>query len=125
MLISLADTLDTTVSELLGETVSETPADDMKVISEKLEAINLQLARRSIAKVKTIRWILIAICALIFAIFVVLLLINGSYMEWDFNDPETAIAGTFMHGFEFIFVRVSPFVLLASIIGIIFTFKKK
>ena len=125
MLISLADTLDTTVSELLGETVSETPADDMKVISEKLEAINLQLARRSIAKVKTIRWILIAICALIVAIFVVLLLINGSYMEWDFNDPETAIAGTFMHGFEFIFVRVSPFVLLASIIGIIFTFKKK
>ena len=36
MLISLADELDTTVSELLGETVSEPVADDLKTISEKL-----------------------------------------------------------------------------------------
>ena len=99
-LIALADTLDTTVSELLGETVSETSEDDIKVISEKLETINLQLARQSMTRVKTVRWILIAICILIIAIFVGLLFINGSYMEWDFNDPELGIAGTFMHGFE-------------------------
>ena len=125
MLISLADTLDTTVSELLGETVSESPSDDIKTISEKLEVINLQLARQNIARVKTIRWILIALCILIAVIFIGLLVISGSYMDWNYNDPEMAIAGTFMHGFEFVFVRVAPLILLASVIGIVITYKKK
>ena len=56
MLIILADELDTTVSELLGEPVAEPTTDDLKILSEKLEVINLQLAKRSITKVKTIRW---------------------------------------------------------------------
>ncbi|MBO4637060.1 MAG: helix-turn-helix transcriptional regulator [Clostridiales bacterium] len=125
MLLSLADILDTNVSELLGESVAEAPSDDMKTISEKLEVINLQLARQSMSKVRTVRWILISICILIIAVFAVLLLINGSYMDWDFNDPESAIAGTFLHGFEFIFVRTAPFAFLASVIGIIMTYRKK
>ena len=48
MLILLADELDTTVSELLGDTVAEPVADDLKTISEKLEVINLQLAKKPI-----------------------------------------------------------------------------
>ena len=63
MLIILANELDTTVSELLGEPVAEPTTDDLKILSEKLEVINLQLAKRSITKVKTIRWILISLCA--------------------------------------------------------------
>ena len=59
MLIMLADELDTTVSELLGEPIAEPTIDDLKILSEKLEVINLQLAKRSLTKVKTIRWILI------------------------------------------------------------------
>ena len=46
MLISLSEVLETPVSTLLGETVVECKADDLKVISEKLEIINLQLAQR-------------------------------------------------------------------------------
>ena len=46
MLITLSEVLETPVSTLLGEKVPEAPADDLKVISEKLEIINLQLARR-------------------------------------------------------------------------------
>lgn len=65
MLIILANELDTTVSELLGEPVAEPTTDDLKILSEKLEVINLQLAKRSITKVKTIRWILISLCAVI------------------------------------------------------------
>lgn len=49
MLISLADELDTSVSELLGEPITEPATDDLKTISEKLEVINLQLAKRSMA----------------------------------------------------------------------------
>lgn len=125
MLISLADALDTSVSELLGEVTIKHDTDDIKVISEKLEVINLQLAQRSYARVKTIRWLLIALCLCIVVIFIALLAINGSYMNWDYQDPELAVAGTIIHGFEFIFVRIAPFVFLASIIGIVMTYKKR
>ena len=50
MLITLADELDTSVSVLLGETVMESMTDDLKAISEKLEVINLQLAKRNMVK---------------------------------------------------------------------------
>lgn len=115
MLISLAEILDTTVSELLGETITEPTPDDLKTISEKLEVINLQLARREASKIKTIRVVLVCLCILIDVIFVTLLAINGSYLDWNYNDPESAIAGTFMHGFEFVFVRLEPFVFIAAV----------
>ena len=77
MLIILANELDTTVSELLGEPVAEPTTDDLKILSEKLEVINLQLAKRSITKVKTIRWILISLCAVIVVIFIALASTNS------------------------------------------------
>lgn len=125
MLIMLADELDTTVSELLGETITEPTTDDLKILSEKLEVINLQLAKRSITKVKTIRWILISLCAVIVIMFIALAYMNSSYLNWNFNDPELAVAGTIMHGFEFLFVRLAPIVFLASVVGIVVTYKKR
>ena len=82
MLIILANELDTTVSELLGEPVAEPTTDDLKILSEKLEVINLQLAKRSITKVKTIRWILISLCAVIVVIFIALASTNSFYLNW-------------------------------------------
>jgi putative transcriptional regulator len=32
--------------------------------------------------------------------------------------------GTLLHGFEFLFVRIAPFMLIGSIIGIVLTYKK-
>ena len=125
MLIVLADELDTTVSELLGEPIAEPTTDDLKTLSEKLEVINLQLAKRSITKVKTIRWILISLCAIIVIIFIVLASMSSSYLNWNYNDPELAVAGTIMHGFEFLFVRLAPIVFLASVVGIVATYKKR
>lgn len=125
MLISLADELDTSVSILLGEEIQEVGSDDLKTISEKLEIINLQLAKRSMDKVKTIRWILISLCALIVIVFAVLAAMQSSYLGWDYNNPELAVAGTIMHGFEFIFVRLAPFAFIASVIGIVITYKKR
>jgi len=112
MLIILANELDTTVSELLGEPVAESTTDDLKILSEKLEVINLQLAKRSITKVKTIRWILISLCAVIVVIFIALASTNSFYLNWNYNynDPELAVAGTILHGFEFLFVRLAPIV---------------
>ena len=114
MLIMLADELDSTVSELLGEPIAEPTIDDLKILSEKLEVINLQLAKRSLTKVKAIRWILISLCAVIAIIFIALASMNSSYLDWNYNDPELAVAGTIMHGFEFLFVRLAPIAFLAS-----------
>ena len=127
MLIILANELDTTVSELLGEPVAEPTTDDLKVLSEKLEVINLQLAKRSITKVKTIRWILISLCAVIVVIFIALASTNSFYLNWNYNynDPELAVAGTILHGFEFLFVRLAPIVFLTSVVGVVVTYKKR
>ena len=125
MLIMLADELDTTVSELLGESVTEPAADDLKTISEKLEVVNLQLAKRSMSTVKAIRWILISLCVVILIIFISLVFMNSPYLDWNYNDPELAVAGTIIHGFEFIFVRIAPIIFLASVVGIIATYKKR
>ena len=46
LLLSLSEALETPVSTLLGETVAEPEADTLKALSEKLEVLNLQLARR-------------------------------------------------------------------------------
>ena len=125
MLIILANELDTTVSELLGEPIAEPTTDDLKILSEKLEVINLQLAKRSITKVKTIRWILISLCAVIVVIFIALASTNSFYLDWNYNDPELAVAGTILHGFEFLFVRLAPIVFWTSVVGIVVTYKKR
>ena len=125
MLIMLADELDTTVSELLGELVAEPTTDDLKILSKKLEVINLQLAKRSITKIKTIRWILISLCVVIVIIFIAIASMNSPYLDWNYNDLELAVAGTIMHGFEFLFVRLAPIAFLASVVGIVVTYKKR
>ena len=107
ILILLADELDTTVSVLLGEDVQENTPDDMKTISEKLEVINLLLAKKSMTRVKIVRWVFISLCILIVMLFIALTMINSSYLDWNYNDPELAVAGTILHGFEFFFVKSS------------------
>lgn len=124
-LISLAAELDTSVEVLLGETVPEHEPDDITALSEKLAAINLQLAEQSMAKRKAVRWALAAVCVLIVAVFVTLAAIKSPYLGWDYGNPELAAAGTILHGFEFVFVRLAPFALLAAIIGIVMTLRKK
>ena len=48
MLISISEVLDTPVSTLLGESIRIDNPNDLKVISEKLEIINLQLSQTKI-----------------------------------------------------------------------------
>lgn len=125
MLISISEALETPVSTLLGETVLETEVDTLKVISEKLEVINLQLAQRKTTRRNIIRWLLISLCAIIVMIFAVLGVLNSPYLGWDYSDPETAVLGVAFHAFEWLFVRVAPFLFLAAILGIFFTYRKK
>lgn len=124
MLISISEILETPVSTLLGETVTEIKTDDLKVISEKLETINLQLAQGKTARRKVFHWIFIALCIVIVIIFAALVLLNSPYSAWDYTDPETAVLGTAFHSFEWLFVRIAPFALIGTIIGAFLTQKK-
>ena len=123
-LISLAEELDTPVGVLLGETVPEHEPDDMTALSEKLAAVNLQLAEQSAAKRKAIRWALIFICVLIAAVFAALAAMKSPYLLWDYSDPELAAAGMILHGFEFVFVRLAPIAFLAAVVGTVLTKKR-
>lgn len=123
MLILLAEELDTTVSTLLGEEVHETNIDDLKTISEKLEVINLQLAKKNDNRIKAIRWSLIALCIAIIIVFALLSIMQSTYLNWNYDNPELAVAGTILHGFEFLFVRLAPIALIIAIIGIVLTYR--
>ena len=125
MLITISEVLETPVSILLGETVSTFTPDDLKVISEKLEIINLQLSQRKVARKKLLNCFLISICIIIILIFVVLATLNSPYLGWNYNDPETAVVGVALHAFEWLFVRLAPLILVGSIIGIIALYKAK
>ena len=125
MLISISEVLETPVSTLLGETVTEAEVDNLKAISEKLEVINLQLAQRKTTRRKIIRWLLISLCAIIVMIFAALIIWSSPYLGWDYSDPETAVLGVAFHSFEWLFVRVAPIIFIVAIIGIFFTFKRK
>lgn len=124
MLLTLSEALETPVSTLLGETVVEPQADAIKAISEKLEIINLQLARKKALRREIIHWLLISLCVVIVAVAVFLIAVNSPYLGWDYSDPELAVAGTAFHAFEWLFVRLAPIMLIATIVGIFLTRKK-
>ena len=114
LLIALSEALETPVSTLLGETVTEAEADQVKAISEKLEIINLQFARRKAMRRSALHWLLI----------VVLAAVNSPYLGWDYSAPETAVMGVAIHAFEWGFVRLAPFALIAALVGVFLTRKK-
>lgn len=124
LLISLSEALEVPVSTLLGETVIEPKADDLKAISEKLEVVNLQLARRATARRRVAHWLLISLCAALVLVSATLVAMSSPYLGWDLSDPETAVFGAALHVFEWLFVRLAPLALVATIFGIFLTRKK-
>lgn len=124
MLITMSEVFETPISILLGETIPESNVDDLKVIAEKLEVINLQLAQRKITRRKILYGSLIFLSLLIVMIFIALFLLDGSYLDWNYTDPEVAVAGAMIHGFEWLFIRLAPVILAGTIIAI-FMMRKK
>ena len=121
MLISISDILETPVSTLLGETISDSKVDDLKVISEKLEIINLQLSQRKNLRRKIIHWFLVSLCIIIIVTYIALILLNSPYLGWNYSDSERAVIGVNLHIFEWLFIRISPIILIGSVVGILLT----
>ena len=124
LLIVLSEALETPVSTLLGETVAEIEADEIKALSEKLEIINLQFARRKAMRRSALHWGLVAVCVVILAVAAVLVVVNSPYLGWDYSAPETAVMGVAIHAFEWGFVRLAPFALIAALVGVFLTRKR-
>ena len=124
LLLALSEALETPVSTLLGETVTEPEADDLKAISQKLEVINLQLSKRQQSRRKTVHFLFISLIIVIVLLTAVLFCLNSPYLGWNYNDPETAVLGTAFHSFEWVFVRIAPVVLIGAIVGTILTRRK-
>ena len=125
MLISLSEALDTPVSVLLGEIVEQTEVNDLKVISEKLEIINLQLALSRNAKRKKLIVLFSLLAVAIIAVWMLFIIFGSPYLAWDYSDPEIAVVGVLLHAFEWFFVRLSPVALIGAIVGIYLIWKKK
>lgn len=125
MLMALAEVLDSPVSMLLGETIAEREPDDLQMISEKLEVLNAQFARAQDSRRRTVHLVCIAFAVAVALVLCAFLAIGGSYLDWDFSNPEYATAATILHGFEWIFVRVAPFLLAVALFGAFATRKRR
>lgn len=125
MLLSISEILETPIHILLGENILENEKNDLKVISEKLEIINLQLAQKQKNKNLFIQKLLISVCILTILIFFVLVLFNSFYLNWDYSQPEYSVIGTLIHSFEYVFVRIAPFILLTAALGVYYLNKHK
>lgn len=124
MLLSISEALETPVSTLLGENVTVQKTDDLKAMSEKLEIINLQLAQRKLMRQKILHWLFIAVCVITVTISAVLIVFNSPYLGWNYSDPEIAVTGVAFHAFEWLFVRLAPFIFIGAMIGIFLTRKR-
>ena len=71
-----------------------------------------------------LHWLLVAVCAGLLAVAAVLAVVNSPYLGWDYSAPETAVMGVAIHAFEWAFVRLAPFVLIAALVGVFLTRKK-
>lgn len=122
MLISLSEVFEIPVSTILGENIEEKEKNDIKVISEKLEVINEQLSIIHIKKRKRILHFLIILDACILLLFLLLAVLGSPYQSWDYRDPEWSIIGTVWHGFEWLFFKVAPIlvIIITSALGIFF-----
>lgn len=125
LLLSISEVLETPVSMLLGETVAASEADDLKIISEKLEGINLLFARRKAAKRRLLHWLFIICCAVIAIVFAILVRLGSPYLGWDYSDPETAVFGAAFHVFEYLFVRLAPVALVGTFAGALLTQQRR
>ena len=121
LLIALSEALETPVSTLLGETVAEPEPDALKALSEKLEVLNLQLARRKELRRKLLHGLCIALCAGVVLAFGVLFTVGSPYLDWNYQDPETAVMGTALHAMEWLFVRAAPVLLIGAAVGAFLT----
>ena len=101
--------------------------NDLKVMSEKLEVINEQLAMKQKQKRKMLVNTLIVADVCLIILFILLAILGSPYQSWDYSDPEWSVIGTLRHSFEWVYFKVAPLMVfvITAILGIIFVKRNK
>ena len=60
----------------------------------------------------------------ILAIAAVLAVVSSPYLGWDYSELDTAVMAVDIYTFEWGFVRLAPFALIAALVGVFLTRKK-
>lgn len=115
MLICLADALDSDVNELLKES-NKKDNDDIKSLGQRLEVINQELVNKSKRNRKIICGVLIGMIIFIVLNIIVLYLMNSPYLNWNYQNIQTALIATFYQSYEWLFIRVAPIILVILIV---------
>ena len=127
MLMTISEIFETSVSEILGESIEEKEKNDLKVISEKLEVINEQLSITQKQKRKRSFILLLIADIFVILLFILLAILGSPYQSWDYSDPEWSVIGTLWHSFEWVYFKVAPLmiIVITAILGVIFVKRNK
>ncbi len=130
LLVSLANALDVSVNDLLSEmpapeAVDSQSAGDLRAIAEKLEAVNLWIARQGIRRRAVLEGVSVAVLAATSIGFAAAFVLGSPYLGWDLSDPETAVMATMLHGIEWAFVRAVPFLIVAAGVGVFLAARRR
>ena len=127
MLMTISEIFETPVSEILGESIEEKEKNDLKVISEKLEVINEQLAIKQKQKIKMLVNTLIISNICFVLLFILLAMLGSPYQSWDYSNPKWSVIGTLWHSFEWVYFKVAPLmiIVITAILGVIFVKRNK
>lgn len=128
MLVTIAETLGTTVNTLLGETIKPDISSELKIIANKLEVINEHMVKQNESRRKA--WRVVFALTTIFSVISFLIVMIGSvnYISVTNSiggvDGPTAImvAGS---GVNMIPILVTGMIAVISTIGLYMTRKKK
>ncbi len=121
-LVLMSEIFETPVSEILGENIAEKEKSDLKVIAEKLALINEQLSMQRKQKRKRLINVLVVLDVGVILLFALLVMLGSPYQAWDYSDPEWSVVGTLWHGFEWVFFKVAPVIVIVvtTLLGAIF-----
>ena len=72
----------------------------MKALAEKLEVINLQLARKKAMRRSALHWLFVTVFVGILIVAAALAVLKSPYLGWDYSAPETAVMGVAIHALE-------------------------
>ncbi len=127
LLVALSEVLDLPVSTLVDESAAPQSSKPYSVeeLVDRIEKMEQERETRSIQRRKRLSFALAMVSVIIAAVFIVICCTGSFYLAWDFSDPETAVAGTILHGMEWLFIRTAPFLMPACLIGAIALKKRK
>ena len=53
-------------------------------------------------------------------------MLGSPYQNWDYSNPEWSVIGTIWHSFEWVYLKVAPFmVVVITVIGVILVKRNK